>query len=155
MENEINAVGQYISGIAKRPDLVNKPCVLVCKEEGFTLSVLVEERAESFDFPYTSVDNVTVNTRLLVSQNTGLEREDTSVYENLLAFALFGMKGYALSKTAELSNLAFRNTIGKMDFSNKRELIVEYHTDTENRRLFMYASNNPRELIEYFNSIKK
>ncbi len=155
MENEVYVTGVYISGIAKRPDLVNQPCVLVCREEGFTLSVLVEERAESFDFPYTSVDNITVNTRLLVSESTGLERDDTNVYENLLAFALFGMRGYAITKTAELSNLAFKNTIGKMDFSNKRELIVEYHTDIENRRLFMYASNNPRELIEHFNSIKK
>ena len=113
MENEVYVTGVYISGVAKRPDLVNQPCVLVCKEEGFVLSVLSGEEAESFNFSYNSIDNITINNRVLVSENNGLDRKDPRTYENLLGFALFGVKGYALTKTAELSNQAFHNKIGR------------------------------------------
>ena len=155
MENEVYVTGVYISGIAKRPDLVNQPCVLVCKEEGFVLSVLSGEEAEAFNFSYNSIDNITINNRVLVSENNGLDRKDPRTYENLLGFALFGVKGYALTKTAELSNQAFRNTIGKMNYSNVQELLVEYHTDEGNRRLLITINSDPRELIGYFNNIKK
>ena len=155
MENEVYVTGVYISGVAKRPDLVNQPCVLVCKEEGFVLSVLSGEEAEAFNFPYNNIDNITINNIVLVSENNGLDRKDPRTYENLLGFALFGVKGYALTKTAELSNQAFRNTIGKMNYSNVQELLVEYHTDEGNRRLLITINSDPRELIGYFNNIKK
>ena len=152
MENEIYVVGEYISGLKKRPDLVNQPCVLVYKENGLTLSVLVNEQAESFDFSYDSIDNITVNNRLIATENTTLDRNAPSTYDNLLAFSLTGIKGYSVTKTAELSDIAF-NPIGKIDYSKRIELVVEYHTDTENRRLLLVVHNDPTEFVEYFKNM--
>lgn len=154
MENGIYVVGEYISGIKKRPDLVNGPCVLVYKESGLSLSILVNEKAESFDFPYSCIDNILVNNRVIPLESTSLERKDPDTYENLVAFALFGVKGYGVTKTAELSNIAFNN-IGKVDFSNRSELIVEYHTEDENRRLLLYVHTDPTYFVDYFKTIKK
>ena len=154
MENGIYVVGEYISGIKKRPDLVNEPCVLVYKESGLSLSILVNEKAESFDFPYASIDNITINNRIIATENTSLERKDPATYDNLVAFALFGVKGYGVTKSAELSNIAFNN-IGKVDFSNRSELIVEYHTEDENRRLLLYVHTDPTYFVEHFKTIKK
>ena len=39
MENEVYIAGDYISGIAKRPDLVNQPCVLIYKDDGLISNI--------------------------------------------------------------------------------------------------------------------
>ena len=155
MENEVYVTGKYISGIVKRHDLVNQPCVLICQEDGLILSVLSGEKAETFEFPYSNIDEIICNDRVLVSETTDLEVNDPRTYEHLLSFGLLGVRGLAITKTAELSNQAFNNSIGKIDYSNIQELIVEYHTEEGKRRLLINTNSDSKELIGYFNNIKK
>ena len=155
MEKELYIVGEYISGIKKRPDLVNQPCALIYREEVLTLSVLVNEEAEIFDFPYSSINNISSSTRVLVSENMGLNNKDPRTYEHLIAFAIRGFKGYTVSKMSEISEQAFHNTIGRMDYSHMFELIVEYNSPEGIRRLLLNTFNNPKPFIKYFDNIKK
>ena len=155
MKNEIYVIGEYVSGVAKRPDLVGQPCVLVCGDDGFVLSVLSGEEGELFNFPYDNIDSVKTNFRLLVSEHKGPSKINPMTYEKLLAYALDGLRGYMSMRFAEFSNNAFNNSIGKMQYSKRQELIIEYHADDVNRRLFIYADSDPKELINYYNNIKK
>lgn len=155
MENSVYITGEYVSGVVKRPDLVGQPCVLAYGDGGFVLSVLAGDTAEAFGFSYDTIDSVTSNNRLLVSENMGTGGEDPKTYEKLLAFAINGFKGYSVAKIAELSNQAFRNTIGKMDYSHMFELIVNYHTQEGPRRIFIRTHGNPSGFISYFDTIKQ
>lgn len=154
MENEVYIAGDYISGIAKRPDLVNQPCVLIYKEDGFVLSVLAGDKAESFNFAYDTIEKVTSCPRVIVEKKE-MERKDPRIYSNLLAFGIYGMKGVEINTIAKISNEAFNNDIGKMVYNNYFEVAVEYNSPEGIRRLLLNVYQNPSVFVKYFDTIKK
>lgn len=152
MNEEMFLEGEYVSGIAKRPDLVGQPCVLAFGGDGLILRFLSGDNEEKFEFPYTSIDKIKTNTRLLVSEDMGVGGKMISNAENFLHKSTFStfVKG-SKRRTYE----AYNNTIGKMHYRKRQELIVEYRQDNINRMLFIYVDCNPKEFINYFNGIKK
>ena len=155
MKDEIYVIGEYVSGVTKRPDLVGKPCVLLHGDDGVVLTVMAGDEPESFNFPYDSINGVKSDIRLLVSENMGQSKDRNWPYAKLIAYSLNGLKGYRNARMAEIRDQAFNNTIGKMEYSKRRELIIEYHNETGDRRLFIYADSNPRDFINHFNYIKR
>jgi len=150
---EVYIAGQYISGVQKRPDLVNQPCVLAYNEDAFVLSVLVGDKPELFTIPYSAVVNITSRSRVMVSQ-AGMEKITPMVYDDLIAVALNGLKGLVVTRTAKVSNKAFGD-IGRMEYSGFFELVVEFQGSKEIRRLLLNVYSNPTSFIDYFNTIKK
>ena len=151
MENEVYIAGDYISGIAKRPDLVNQPCVLIYKEDGFVLSIL---SGEEVNFAYDTIEKVTSRPRVIVEKKE-MERKDPRIYSNLLAFGIYGMKGVEINTIAKISNEAFNNDIGKMVYNNYFEVAVEYNSPEGIRRLLLNVYQNPSAFVKYFDTIKK
>lgn len=150
---EVYITGQYVSGVQKRPDLVNQPCVLAYNEDAFVLSVLVGEKPELFTIPYSAVVNITSRSRVMVSQ-AGMEKATPKVYDDLIAIALNGLKGLAITRMARVSNKAFGD-IGRMEYNSFFELIVEFQSSNGIRRLLINVYSNPASFIDYFNTIKK
>ena len=135
--------------------MVGQPCALAYGDDSLVLTVLAGDGEEAFNFNYDTIDRITSNTRLLVSENNGLDRTDPQTYENLIMLALFGVHGYALARSAEFSNQSFRNTIGKVDYNHLFELTVNYHTQDGSRKILINVYGNPSGFIKYFDNIKK
>ena len=154
MENEVYIAGEYISGIAKRPDLVGQPCVLVYQDEGFVLSILAGEQAEAFSFPYNTIEKITEHPRVIVEKK-GLERENPRLYSDLLAFAIWGIKGVEVNRIAKFSNEVFNDDIGKMVYSGYFDLALEYNSPEGIRRLLLNVFQKPTSFINHFDTIKK
>ena len=46
------------------------------------------------------------------------------------------------------------NTHGKMDYNELYELTIKYHTAEDTRNLIINVHENPKDFIEYFNTVK-
>ncbi len=154
MEKEIYISGEYISGISKRPDLANKPCVLVYKENEFVVAVANGETAEPFSIPYNIVESCTFNTRVVTSE-VMIGKGDGGFNGDMLALAVGGPTGLILSRAAGLNKIYNVGNIGKVDYSNMYQLVVEYRAPERNRRLVINVFENPKSFVEHFNTLKK
>ncbi|MBQ6497350.1 MAG: hypothetical protein IJI58_01385 [Bacilli bacterium] len=152
MENEVYITGDYISGIVKRPDLVNNNCVLVYKDNGFSLFMAPNDKAEEFVIPYDTVENITFRPRVVVSEKKS-EIKNTEFNRDLLAFALAGPAGVILNRTASFTK-AFDIDRGNLDYNDIYELMIEYSTSEGNRRLLINVNSDPSEFINHFDDIK-
>ena len=154
MENEIYIVGDYISGIAKRPDLANHTCVLIYKENEFLLSFAPNGKVEQFSISYNIIDDITFRKRVIVSEQK-VEIKDTKVERDVLAVALLGPTGLIANNMPGLKKaFADDNTHGKMDYNELYELIIKYHTAEDTRNLIINVHEDPKEFIEHFNIVK-
>ena len=154
MENEALVLGDYISGIAKRPDLSNQPCALVCKENSFVVSVLVGEKGEPFEIPYNIVESCTYRQRVVVSENMLDKKGTTQMNRDLLLMALIGPTGVMINHLPGVDKMFNNNNIGKVDYNNMFELIIEYRTPERNKRLVINTYEEPSKIVNYYNSIK-
>ena len=155
MENEVFVTGEYVSGIANRPDLVSQPCAIVYKEDGFLISVLVgEEKTELFSIPYSIVESCTSRSRVVVSEKEH-EVKDNKVTRDVLAATLLGPTGVMLNNIPGVDNLFKDGARGTMNYSDVFEIAIEYRTPERNRRLMINVYEDPTSFVEHFQTVKK
>ena len=155
MENDVIIFGDYISGIAKRPDLSNQPCALVCKENSFIISVLVGEKGEPFEIPFDIVEGCTYRQRVIVSENMIDKKGTTQMDRDILLWALVGPTGVMANHLPGVDKMFNNVNIGKVDYNNMFELVIEYRTPERNKRLVINTYEKPSKIVDFYNSIKK
>ena len=155
MENEVFITGEYVSGIANRPELISQPCVVVYKEDGFLINILSgEDKTEMFRIPYEIVENCTSRSRVVVSERQH-EVKDNKVTRDVLAATLLGPTGVMLNNLPGVDNLFKDGSRGQMDYNNLFEIAIEYRTPERNRRLMVNVYEDPTLFVEHFQTIKK
>ena len=155
MNNEMFIIGDYVSGIPNKAELSNQPCALVYSENGFIISILSGDKGEPFDIPYGIVVNCTCRQKLIMSEQMIDRKHDDSLSRDVLLWSLLGPTGIMINHLPGSERYLSNVSIGKVDYHDLYEIVVEYRTPDRNKRLIVNVYENPTKFVEYFNTIKK